>query len=437
MKNNDSNWPSPPSEMAYWGLAGQIVKTIEPHTEADPVALLIQLLAAFGNVVGRNPCFMAEADRHGTNLFVVNVGLTAKGRKGVSWGHISRLFERVCPEWHSNNIKNGLASGEGVLWAIRDPVISSKDETTDAGVPDKRLLCIESEFATILKLVSREGNILSPILREAWDGKTLYSLTKNSPLKVTSPHISVIGHITKIELNRFLNQIEISNGLGNRFLFFCVHRSKCLPDGGKLEDRFIDQMADELRSSVKYSHEIKELKRNDEANNLWRSIYAKLSEGRMGIAGSILGRSEAQVMRLATITALLNRKSEITRECLEAALAIFEYCERSAMYLFGDSLGDPTADTLLFEIRNNPDGLSRTVIRDLFNRNKSKGTIEGSLRLLEQSGFIEKIILPGVKPTEIWIPVSTTKTTKTTDLIESSPPMSSTSSMSLPPGGNQ
>ena len=54
---------------ALHGLAGDFVKTIEPNTEADNVALLIQFLTAYGNVVGRGPHFVAEADKHFTNIF--------------------------------------------------------------------------------------------------------------------------------------------------------------------------------------------------------------------------------------------------------------------------------------------------------------------------------------------------------------------------------
>jgi hypothetical protein len=34
-----SAWPAPISGDAFCGLAGEIVRTIEPHTESDPVAL--------------------------------------------------------------------------------------------------------------------------------------------------------------------------------------------------------------------------------------------------------------------------------------------------------------------------------------------------------------------------------------------------------------
>ena len=44
-------WPDPLDAVAYHGLAGELVRTIEPHSEADPVALLAQFLVAVGRRV--------------------------------------------------------------------------------------------------------------------------------------------------------------------------------------------------------------------------------------------------------------------------------------------------------------------------------------------------------------------------------------------------
>src|SRR4051794_19936941 len=76
-------WPAL-DEAAYYGLAGDVVRTISPHTEADPVAILIQVLIYFGNLVGRSPHFRVGADDHRANLFGVLVGESSKGRKGTS-----------------------------------------------------------------------------------------------------------------------------------------------------------------------------------------------------------------------------------------------------------------------------------------------------------------------------------------------------------------
>ena len=91
----DPEWPHPMDPRAYYGLAGEIVKAIEPHTEADPVALLLQILVAFGVLVGRTPYVQVEGDRHYSNLFALLMGGTSKGRKGTSWGRVRSIFERV------------------------------------------------------------------------------------------------------------------------------------------------------------------------------------------------------------------------------------------------------------------------------------------------------------------------------------------------------
>jgi hypothetical protein len=68
---------------AYYGLAGDFVKALEPHTEADPVGLLIQFLVAFGSIVGAKPYYLVENDKHRANLYAVLVGDSARGRKGT------------------------------------------------------------------------------------------------------------------------------------------------------------------------------------------------------------------------------------------------------------------------------------------------------------------------------------------------------------------
>jgi hypothetical protein len=80
------------------------VRTLAPHTEAQPEAILLQLLAAFGNVIGPSPHCMVGPTRHALNLFVVLVGESSKARKGTSWNQIARLFAEVDPAWTENRV---------------------------------------------------------------------------------------------------------------------------------------------------------------------------------------------------------------------------------------------------------------------------------------------------------------------------------------------
>jgi len=411
-------WPDPPAPEAFHGLAGDIVRAIEPHTEADPVALLVQFLVAFGNAVGRGPHFVAEADRHGLNLFACLVGATAKGRKGSSWGHIRRLLEAVDPTWTKDHVASGLSSGEGLIWAVRDPIerrepVKERGRTTgyetvlvDAGVEDKRLLVIEGEFASVLRILQREGNTLSPIIRNSWDSGNLRSLTKNSPAVASGAHISIIGHVTKGELLRYLENTEAGNGFANRFLWVCVRRSKCLPEGGNIDEVNFAPLVARLAEALGFAGGAGELKRDEEAREVWHAVYPELSAGKPGLLGAVLARGEAQVMRLACIYALLDLSPVVRPEHLLAALALWEYVEASARFIFGDALGDPVADTILDALKKSANGLTRTEISALFDRNQSSKSITRALTDLLAAGLVERKTVPPEgdrkKPIEVW-----------------------------------
>ena len=212
------------------------MRAVEPHSEADPVSILAQVLVAAGNVIGRNPHFMAEEDRHGLNEFIVCVGPSGHGRKGTAWGRAKKPIIAVDPSW-KGCVVHGLTSGEGLIHHVRDPVekkkLNGEIEVVDAGVYDKRLFAIEAEFGRLLAVMKRLGNTLSAVVRCAWDGDTLQTLTKNSAEKATGAHISVVGHITKDEVLSLLHKTEAANGFGNRFLWLYTQRSKCLPEGGQ------------------------------------------------------------------------------------------------------------------------------------------------------------------------------------------------------------
>jgi hypothetical protein len=364
---------------AFYGLAGQIVRIIEPNSEADPAALLVQLLAAFGNCAGRAAHFSVEADHHYPNLNAVLVGATSKGRKGTSWAHVKRLFETVDEQWIDSCIQHGLSSGEGLIWAVRD--IGPNHD----GIDDKRLLILESEFATVLRAMVRQGNVLSAVLRQAWDSGDLRILTRNDPVKATRAHVSLIGHITAEELKRNLTRTEVANGFANRFLWVETNRSKCLPEGGRLDSDSFRSSISLLREALHFAQSTDEMRRNDAASRLWHSIYEDLSSGSPGLFGAVTSRAEAQVMRIGLVYALLDQSNTIAVEHLRAALAVWRYCEASARRIFGASTGNETADAIVAALKEaNRNGLTKTEITNVFKRNKTAKAIDAALQLLDE-----------------------------------------------------
>jgi hypothetical protein len=408
----DDTWPTI-DHAAFHGLAGEVVRTIDPHTEADPVAILIQLLVCFGNMVGRGPHYRVEADLHRGNLYAVLVGDSAKGRKGTSAGRVRSVVKGADEQWASERMKDGLSSGEGLIHEVRDEskLFNPKTgeiDTCDIGVADKRLLIAEPEFANALAVMERPGNTLSPVIRKAWDGHTLSTLTKNSPLKATGAHISIVGHITTAELRARLNRIDLANGFANRYLFFCVRRSKLLPHGGNLSDEATKVLTERIAVAVEYAKAIGRMEMTKQAREAWEVAYGDLSADRLGLLGAITARAEAQVIRLALLYALLDGRHEIDVAHLRAALALWEYSEASAVRIFGDALGDPVADEIYRALKPaGASGMSRTTIRDLFGRHQSAGRIGAALALLKTNHRARsETVSTGGRPCEMWFAVA-------------------------------
>ncbi len=401
-------WPTMEEE-AYRGIFGRVVELAEEHTEGDPVALLASAFTAFGSAVGRGAYMQIGATRHHPNLFCAIVGDTAKGRKGSTWDPIENIMHASDRRWTENRIQSGLSSGEGLISEVRDPIEApdkdGKMRTVDAGVSDKRLLVQEGELSQALKVMKREGNTLSPVLRNAWDGKTLKTMVKHSPLRATSPHVCILGHITAGELVKHLTETEMANGLANRFVWMVVKRSKRLPFGGEWHTVNLQPISGEIVGALEFATGEHRMGWAEDARPLWVEAYDTLTEDRPGMFGAVTARAEAQTLRLAMLYALADCSYEIRRTHAESALAVWEYAEESARFVFGDAIGDADADRVLEELKVHEEGMTRTEVRDLFGRNRSGEELDRIMEVLAAAGRIRVTKHRGSgskKPVERW-----------------------------------
>jgi DNA replicative helicase MCM subunit Mcm2 (Cdc46/Mcm family) len=219
--------------------------------------------------------------------------------------------------------------------------------------------------------MSRETHILSAVMRQAWDTGDLRVMNKNSPVRATGAHISVLGHTTGQELLLHLTGAEQANGFGNRHLWLSVKRSKLLSRGGSLKEEDLEPIINRLNEALEFARKVKELKWSNRAREFWDQLYPKLTADKPGLLGAMTARAEAQVVRLAAHYALENLSDLIKEVHLRAALALWDYSEASIRYIFGERLGDPLADELQGALRERSEGMTKTQIRDLFTRNKS------------------------------------------------------------------
>lgn len=383
------------AEPAFAGLAGDVVRTFRPHTEASDAAILIQFLVGFGSLVGRGVHFMIGATRHHANEFALVVGRSSRARKGDSRNAALAPLRAVDPTWR---IRSGLSTGEGLIHHERDPVWrpdkEGENRLIDAGEADKRLLASESEFGRVLAVMSREHNSLSATMRDAWDGLNLGNLSKGSPETATDPHVSVIAHATVADLNQHLSSTDCANGFGNRFIIFYVERARLLPSPPPPDPDAIAQLSGRVCAAFDAAKMRGEMRRTPEAEALWKGVYPTLSREVPGLVGDMLARSEAHAARLSLIYALLDRAAAIDVPHLRSALAAWQFAEQSVGHIFDGRTGNAEADKIVSAMGPG-DERTRTELSALFARHAPAVKIDAAIELLLAGGEFDIEKRPG------------------------------------------
>ncbi len=404
-------WPVLP-EAALSGPAGDLVRLACQDSEADPAAVLVTFLSRFGIEVGPSPHILVGDAKHPPRLFAVVVGASSKARKGTSGQPVQRVFtfDAQAPHLPAHNSPGPLSSGEGLVWKVRDPIEAwqvdrktgeGKYVINDPGEDNKRLFVLEEEFAAALQSTKREGNTLSTILRTLWDSGNVDPLTKTAKAKTTGAHVGVVTHITAPELARLLDETEALNGFANRFLWVCAKRAKSVPFPQPLPQAEVAALQRRILAALEMGRELGCLNFDQGARALWLAAYPDLSQDHPGLAGTVINRGEAQVLRLALVYALLDSAREIRAGPLQSALALCGYCRDSALYIFGRVEADPITKRVLTALEAGP--MTATELYKALGNSVSKKRLEISLGELIAAGRLEQIKEAGAtKPKTIY-----------------------------------
>jgi hypothetical protein len=144
-----------------------------------------------------------------------------------------------------------------------------------------------------------------------------------------------------------------------------------------------------VRDAIQRAQNIGYMTRTRDAQILWASIYDQIDDEADGLFGAITARAEAQMLRLSVVYAALDGLSEINVDHVYAALAVWNYCEASAAYVFGKTIGDPVVDRLLKRIREaGSKGLTGQEQSAIFSRHVSADRLELARWTLGECGLI-------------------------------------------------
>jgi hypothetical protein len=222
----------------------------------------------------------------------------------------------------------------------------------------------------------------------AWDSGNVAPLTKTSRIKATGAHVGIVGHITHQELHHLLQTVDIWNGLANRILWACVRRRGLLAFPGRMADESVFDLARRLASIVEQARNRHHVSLHADTARLWQTLYPEISKDHSGNYGVVTARAEAHVIRLALLYALLDGAFMIEPAHLRAGLAVWQFCDASAAYIFGGRQADPLAEKIIQALRNCP--LTTTALNHQLGGHVSSQRLRDTLRELEAQGSIQQ-----------------------------------------------
>lgn len=389
-KGDIGGFIDPPDERIMRGPIGDWLTLIEPETEASLASLGAGLIAALGAFIGRRLKLQVGRITHTPNIFVVQVGPTGTARKGTADGEIRHFLETLDRNFAYNNIASGFGSGEALIERVSDPEYD-KDDKLKSGTPDQRLYIQESEFSKLLRIADRQGNILSDVIRLAFDAnRPLANAAKGSRKLKSSNHcISLFGGITPEELTQLFPALAAVSGTGNRYLWVWSDPDKLLPFGGQPVD--ITDTTIRVRMNVNpLVRDHKTIGFSDDARQWWETHYPTLRQA-SHVPENIrpmVTRLSDQIQRIALVYAATEGSQTVTSDHLEAGSAWAQHSTQTVQAILGGLVRNQEAGRILAALRQHPGvPAKKTELHDLFSRHLTGTAMDTALDDLEEAGL--------------------------------------------------
>lgn len=329
-----------------YGLVGRIAKAGAAGKGLHPAPIALAFITYLSAAVSPRIRLAIGDIVHPARIFSVHVGRSAMGGKGDSMNLLKKIiaylnakYPTLTPLYHSG----GLSTREGLASKLHDGY-EEKGKVIDP-VLDKRLMIVESEFVKLLKLGKNDTNSILAVIRELWDfGGSIQPLTKTSPIRSTSPHISIYGNITPDELKATINVNEIYGGTVNRFLFLFAERLELIPFPQVTPDSLVAAMAEDIGEVVLWAkghygtdsnYDCQLVSLSEDAKQLWEREFPRLMK-RYGssVVAEATNRRAPYALRIALLFAITDRSLIITAEHLAAAIAWADASAQTADFLF-------------------------------------------------------------------------------------------------------
>ncbi len=336
-------FPHEPDPVAFDGLAGEAVRSLEHLTSASSIGMLMSLLAAWGGLFGVRTNYHGEQP---SVLFAVLIGETGRARKGTTTSAVWSALNHALASGFvsipiSANRWDGLASGEALVRILFEA------KGNDGTKPVYGLI-VEEEFERLLRRMrSSEGyqSTLDTYLRQVFDARMIQHITATKTLRVHPPYgVSILGNVTRETLRQNVSPDMARSGFANRFLW-CPIQERDVAVAGSAPWHFNDEVSRSLIDARGAWVGGQTVELEGSALGLLNEYGAYLRD-LPGMVGAMGARLHVIASRIALVHAVLDRAQLIGRQFVDRAIALTEYIREGFQWSFRDDLGDEDANAL-------------------------------------------------------------------------------------------
>lgn len=337
--------------IAWRGLFKDYRDMVAPTTEAADAFHYATFLQVFGVLIGRR-LFVYHATRLYPNFYTCLVGRSGLTRKDTTWSRgrvVLDALHAYSEDDPSPPFKTlrGIRSYEGLL-----------DEL--AGERKVRLIQL-GELLSLLAKARQDslGNII-PALNELYDSPDLLNppVHQKDVKPAIEPFLSIMAGTTQDWLQKALTERDIYGGFANRWIYFYGLPKDPMPNPPKVDPDKRNELVGELNQIRSWAEDVRngEITISDEANALFEEYYREYY-GRCQLPGlipTLIVRIQDFIWKIALLYAVDTMSETISKDHLEAAIAVGKYLEASVAEVFasfGTSSGKAQETKLLDFLR--------------------------------------------------------------------------------------
>jgi hypothetical protein len=393
---------------AGYGIAARFVEAIFQSTELERVALLLQTLSAVGCMMGRNAFYSNGLTSHYPNVNSIIVREHNNEPTDSTSTIVRELVRSIDPVWSKSHARSGLLASQQYVDLVRDPIYeqigpaeNSRPKLLSPGSRYKSVFVLES-IGSLLGFNGRKGEDLQNNIGYSYMGLPVWKSTGSRIFCATDATIT----INSVALRKDLEILMLSKNriaeIGQFFLWSCIPQSA--PCQITISDIavVVRKFSQLFRRAIDFAKQHRQIRISQDAEYSLSNIRSTYMHHRAGLYGLITDYAESHILRLALIFALLDQSPTISAQHLQAANAIWAYCDQSCQILFGTLSGCTLADKIELIIRNSgPSGISRTKLNNSLGRNFTRDQINYAIAYLESSELIVTQRNPGKGRTEV------------------------------------